>query len=180
MRKTAKKIGLIGGLTVLGGSTVGVHAEDTKDLPTVSKKALSIIDDQTEWLTKTYKDIHEHPELGFMETRTSVIVANELKALGFEVTTGIAKTGVVAVLKNGKGPTVMYRADMDALAIEESTDLPYASKARVRLPDGTETPFAPVTGSSAGWAIKTIVPLHSLFKAVMVRAIPSIHVTCAS
>jgi len=149
MRKTAKKIGLIGGLTVLGGSTVGVHAEDTKDLPTVSKKALSIIDDQTEWLTKTYKDIHEHPELGFMETRTSVIVANELKALGFEVTTGIAKTGVVAVLKNGKGPTVMYRADMDALAIEESTDLPYASKARVRLPDGTETPVAHMCGHDA-------------------------------
>ena len=62
-------------------------------------KALTIIDGQTEWLNKVYKDIHEHPELGFMEKRTSAIVAKELKSLGFDVKTGIAKTGVVGILK---------------------------------------------------------------------------------
>ena len=66
-------------------------------------KALTIIDGQTEWLNKVYKDIHEHPELGFMEKRTSAIVAKELKSLGFDVKTGIAKTGVVGILKMVKG-----------------------------------------------------------------------------
>lgn len=149
MKEFAKKIGLIGISTILSISANVVHAEDTKDLPNVSVKALSMIDDQTEWLTKIYKDIHEHPELGFTETRTSGIVANELKSLGFDVTTGVAKTGVVAVLKNGTGPTVMYRADMDALAIQEETGLPYASKVRARLADGTETPVAHMCGHDA-------------------------------
>lgn len=149
MKEFVKKIGLIGITAVLGINVSVVHADDTKGLPSASTKALSIIDNQTEWLTKTYKDIHQHPELGFMETRTSTIVANELKSLGFDVSTGIAKTGVVAVLKNGAGPTVMYRADMDALAIEESTGLPYASKVRATLPDGTETPVAHMCGHDA-------------------------------
>lgn len=173
MKEFAKKIGLIGISTVLGISANVAHAEDSKGLPSVSIKALSIIDDQTEWLTKTYKDIHEHPELGFMETRTSAIVANELKSLGFEVTTGIAKTGVVAVLKNGKGPTVMYRADMDALAIQEETGLPYASKARARLADGTETPVAHMCGHDAHvtWMLgmaRTMVALKSEWSGTIV------------
>jgi hippurate hydrolase len=62
-----------------------------------------------------FKDIHAHPELGFMEVRTAGIVAKELKSLGFEVLTGIGKTGVVGIMKNGEGPIVMYRADMDRI-----------------------------------------------------------------
>ena len=61
------------------------------------------------------------------ETRTAGIAANHLKALGFEVTTEVGKTGVVGILRNGDGPTVMLRADMDALPIKEATGLPYAS-----------------------------------------------------
>ena len=77
------------------------------------------------------RDIHEHPELGNREFRTSKLVADHLKSLGMEVQTGVAHTGVVGLLKGGKpGPVVALRADMDALPITEETGLPFASKAR--------------------------------------------------
>ena len=77
------------------------------------------------------RDFHEHPELGNRETRTAGIVAEALRALGMEVRTGIAHTGVVGVLRGGRpGPVVALRADMDALPVTEQTGLPFASKAR--------------------------------------------------
>jgi len=77
------------------------------------------------------RDIHENPELGEQETRTAGIVADHLKKLGLEVKTGVAKTGVVAILKGGKpGPVVALRADMDALPVKEPEGLPFASKAK--------------------------------------------------
>jgi amidohydrolase len=76
------------------------------------------------------RDIHQHPELGNRETRTSQLVVQHLRSLGLEVKTGIATTGVVAVLKGGKpGPRIALRADMDALPVTERSDLPFASKA---------------------------------------------------
>lgn len=78
-------------------------------------------------LIEVFKDLHRHPELGFNEVRTARIIAQALSDLGFTVTTGIARTGVVAVLANGPGPVVMYRADMDALRVPEATGLDYAS-----------------------------------------------------
>ena len=77
-------------------------------------------------LEALYTDIHAHPELSMQEDRTSSLAADRLRAAGCEVTTGIGKTGVVGLLRNGQGPTVMLRADMDALPVEEATDLPYA------------------------------------------------------
>lgn len=75
------------------------------------------------------RDIHEHPELGNREVRTSKLVADHLKSLGFEVRTGIAKTGVIGILRGGKpGPVIAFRADMDALPVAEQTGLPFASK----------------------------------------------------
>lgn len=77
------------------------------------------------------RDIHEHPELGNNEIRTAGIIANHLKSLGIEVTTGVATTGVVGILKGGHpGPVVALRADMDALPVTERTDVPFASKAK--------------------------------------------------
>ena len=93
-------------------------------------------------LEAIYKDIHAHPELSMHETRTAKIAANHLKANGFEITTGIGKTGVVGILRNGNGPTVMLRADMDALPIKEATGLPYASKMTAKGPDGKIVPVA--------------------------------------
>jgi hippurate hydrolase len=79
-------------------------------------------------LVDLYKDFHTHPELSLREERSSARLAKEAKALGFDVTEKVGGTGVVAVLKNGDGPTVLVRADMDALPIIEQTGLPYASK----------------------------------------------------
>jgi len=80
-------------------------------------------------LETIYKDIHSHPELSMQEVRTAGVTSDHLRAAGYEVTTGVGKTGVVALLHNGDGPTVMLRADMDALPVQEATGLPYASKA---------------------------------------------------
>jgi hippurate hydrolase len=96
-----------------------------------------------------FKDLHANPELGFMETRTAGIVASTLKELGFEVKEGIGQTGVAAILRNGKGPVVMYRADMDCNAVKETTGLPYASKKIVQKPDGSQTPVMHACGHDA-------------------------------
>jgi amidohydrolase len=74
-----------------------------------------------------YEDVHRHPELSMQEERTAGIAADRLRAAGFEVTPGVGKTGVVGLLRSGAGPTVMLRADMDALPVQEQTGLPYAS-----------------------------------------------------
>ena len=74
-----------------------------------------------------YKDIHSHPELSMEEERTAALAADHLRTTGFEVTTGVGRTGVVGLLRNGDGPTVMLRADMDALPVQEQTGLDYAS-----------------------------------------------------
>jgi len=74
-----------------------------------------------------YKDVHRHPELSLQEERTAALAAERLRQAGFDVTTGVGKTGVVGVLGNGDGPTVMLRADMDALPVQEQTGLDYAS-----------------------------------------------------
>jgi len=79
-------------------------------------------------LEALYKDFHAHPELSMEETRTAAAAADRLRKAGYKVTTGVGKTGVVGLLENGVGPTVMLRADMDALPIEEATGLAYASK----------------------------------------------------
>jgi hippurate hydrolase len=76
---------------------------------------------------RLYKDVHRHPELSMQEERTAALAADRLQAAGFEVTAGVGKTGVVGLLRNGSGPTVMLRADMDALPVHEQTGLEYAS-----------------------------------------------------
>lgn len=91
-------------------------------------------------IEQIYRDLHANPELSFMETRTAGIVAHELRALGFDVTEKVGNTGVVAVLKNGAGPTLLIRADMDALPVKEDTGLPYASTAIVQDMAGNTHP----------------------------------------
>ena len=93
-----------------------------------------------------YKDIHAHPELSMQERRTAGIAAERLRAAGFEVTTGVGKTGVVGLLHNGDGPTVMLRADMDALPIAENTGLDYASKVTSTDAEGKTVPVGHMCG----------------------------------
>src|SRR6202030_3623597 len=97
-------------------------------------------------LEAVYKDIHAHPELSMQETRTAGIAANHLKALGFDVTTGVGKTGVVGLLRNGDGPTIMLRADMDALPVKEATGLPYASNITATDREGKTVPVMHACG----------------------------------
>ena len=111
---------LIAAALALAGTAAGA-AE------TASQQIQPLLPEITAWR----RDLHEHPELSNRETRTSTFVAGELKKLGYEVRTGIAKTGVVGVLKGGKpGPKLAIRADMDGLPVTEEVDLPFASKAK--------------------------------------------------
>ena len=119
-----------------------VQAADVASTRTAISRSL---DAQYSRIDALYKDIHEHPELGFQEQRTAAKLAAELKALGYEVTEGIGKTGIVGIYKNGPGPTVMVRTELDALPLEEKTGLPYASKAKQTL-RGAETPVMHACG----------------------------------
>src|SRR5262249_46371292 len=89
-------------------------------------------------LRALYQHLHANPELSLQETATAARMAKELRAAGFEVTEKVGGTGVVGVLKNGDGPTVLVRTDMDALPVTEQTKLPYASKVRTRDRAGNE------------------------------------------
>jgi hippurate hydrolase len=90
-------------------------------------------------LMTLYRDLHANPELSMQEVRTPAKLAVEMKKLGFSVTEKIGKTGVVSVLRNGPGPTLLIRADMDALPVVEQTGLPFASKVRATARSGVET-----------------------------------------
>jgi hippurate hydrolase len=101
-------------------------------------QALSPLDAALPDLQKLYLDLHQSPELSFHEEKTAAKMAERLKALGYTVTTGVGGNGVVGVLVNGKGPTVMLRTDLDALPVEEKTGLPYASKVRTKDDAGND------------------------------------------
>jgi amidohydrolase len=96
-------------------------------MATPSSTLESRIQDLLPELERVYTDIHAHPELSMQETRTARVAADRLRGAGYDVTDGIGQTGVVGLLRNGEGPTVMLRADMDALPVREQTGLPYAS-----------------------------------------------------
>lgn len=97
-------------------------------------------------LLAIYEDLHRHPELGRQEHRTAGIVAEQLRTLGYDVTTGVGGTGVVGVLERGRGTTVLLRADMDALPVLEDTGLPYASTATATDADGETVPVMHACG----------------------------------
>jgi amidohydrolase len=97
-------------------------------------------------LEALYRDIHSHPELSMQEQRTAGKAAEGLRDAGWEVTEGVGGTGVVGLLRNGDGPAVMLRADMDALPVKEATGLAYASTATATGPDGHETPVMHACG----------------------------------
>ncbi len=100
-------------------------------------------------LTGIYRDLHAHPELAFAEHRTAGIVAARLRDLGYQTTTGVGGTGVVGLLANGDGPTVLLRADMDALPVLERTGLDYASADRGKSADGKDVPVMHACGHDA-------------------------------
>jgi amidohydrolase len=114
--------------------------------PSTASPVLQRLGDVRGWQEDFYRDLHAHPELSHQETRTAANVADRLRAAGCEVHAGVGGTGVVAVLRNGEGPAVLLRADMDALPVREATGLPYASTVTATGPDGTEVPVMHACG----------------------------------
>ncbi|MDV6011930.1 amidohydrolase [Haloechinothrix sp. LS1_15] len=104
----------------------------------VATGCLRSLDSRMPELEALYEDLHRHPELGFAETRTAAACQRWLRGAGYEVTGGFGGTGVAGVLRNGDGPTVLLRADMDALPVAEATGLPYAATGAQRGSDGRE------------------------------------------
>lgn len=114
--------------------------------PSASESVLQDLDRLIPELETLYKDLHAHPELSMQETRTAGLAEGWLRKAGYEVTTGVGKTGVVGLLRNGDGPTIMLRADMDALPIEEATGLPYASTVTKTDAEGKTVPVGHMCG----------------------------------
>ena len=117
----------------------------------------SIKADYDKRLGAMFVDFHRNPELSFKEDRTAKIIAKALRSEGVAVTEGVGGTGVVGVLRNGDGPTVLVRADMDGLPVEEKSGLPYSSRARQAGIDGLRcrscTPAA-TTSTSPRWSAR--------------------------
>jgi hippurate hydrolase len=112
--------------------------------PTV--RVLQGLDDVRPWQEDFYRRLHEHPELSHQEHETAAQVADRMRSFGYEVHEGVGGTGVVAVLRNGNGTTVLLRADMDALPVKEQTGLPYASTVTAEDADGNQVPVMHACG----------------------------------
>lgn len=136
-------------LLVLFAYSIPAIAQTNPFKAEVNKKADALQSKVVAWR----RDFHEHPELGNHEVRTSGVIAKHLQALGIEVQTGVATTGVVGILKGGKpGPVVALRADMDALPVTERTDVPFASKAKT-IYNGQEVGVMHACGHDSHMAI---------------------------
>lgn len=133
--------------------------------PAAQKAAIDAVIDRA-WpdLDALYLDLHSHPELGFQENRTATLLAVRLRKLGLTVTEHVGKTGVVAVLRNGEGPTVLLRTELDGLPMEEKTGLAYASRAQQTGADGKPTFVAHSCGhdNHMTWWIGTAQALLAL------------------
>lgn len=119
------------GLTRLSAQDVPAETSAPPfDVAAVKHTVDAVMDREYPRLDLLYRDIHSHPEVAFQENRTAAVLAADMGKLGFQVTEHVGKTGVVAIYKNGPGPTVLIRTELDALPLEEKTGLPYASRAQ--------------------------------------------------
>ena len=150
--QTARSAALVAAMgTTFGAAAVGAQATGASSALAreIDRRAAQLEQKAIAWR----RDIHQHPELSNREVRTSKLVADHLRSLGIEVQTGIAKTGVVGILKGGRpGPVVALRADMDALPVAEETDLPFRSTVRTTF-NGQEVGVMHACGHDAHTAI---------------------------
>ncbi len=130
----------------LGLLTVGLAAAHAQGATPAASVSTAQIDALYPQLQDVYVDLHRNPELAFQETRTAALLAEKLRALGFEVTTGVGRTGVVEILKNGAGPTVMMRTEIDALPVAEKTGLLFASTVTAQNASGQTVPVMHACG----------------------------------
>lgn len=159
---------------LLAGFAVGIaslpaHAEI--DAASLKQSIEAAFEGDYPKLEALYKDIHAHPELAFQEEKTAAKLAAEMRAIGFEVTEEVGRTGLVALYRNGDGPTIMVRTELDALPMEEKTGLPYASRDKTTW-QGRETFVAHSCGHDihmASWVgtAKTLVGLKDRWKGTL-------------
>jgi amidohydrolase len=152
--RTLTAAALVAAGILLGSSALPAswrHAlwADEKSDAELAKKVGGLVDLDEKRLVEIFQHLHTHPELGFQEVQTAALVAKEFKELGYDTHTGIGKTGVVGILKNGPGPVVMFRSDMDALPVLEETGLPYASRATGVGGSGSLVPVMHACGHDA-------------------------------
>jgi amidohydrolase len=138
-----------------------------------NEKIFKIIEDIKGQYGNLYMDLHQNPELSYMEVNTSRKMADELKSIGFDVTSGVGGTGVVGVFRNGKGKVIMLRTDMDALPVKENTGLPYASTDIEKDASGNDSPVMHACGHDLHMSVwlgtlKTLVELKSDWKGTIV------------
>ena len=124
-------------MALIAGMTLS-HGDDGVESTATARMVKDALHVEMDSLINLYKHLHTHPELSYREEKTAATLAEELRKLGFEVKEKIGGHGIVGVFKNGAGPTILVRTDMDALPIIEETGLPYASKVRTRDADGKE------------------------------------------
>jgi len=154
------KAGLLLALSMMPGAVMADQVDDAigRELPS---------------LTALYRDLHAHPELSLQEKATSAKLAALVRPLGFTVTEGVGGHGVVAVMKNGPGPVLLIRADMDALPVVEKTGLPFASTVRATTRDGVESGVMHACGHDthmAAWVgtARTLAAMKALWSGTLV------------
>jgi amidohydrolase len=152
-------------------SMVALPAHAELDVVSLKQSIETSFEREYPKLDALYKDIHAHPELAFQEEKTAAKLAAEMRAIGFDVTEKVGRTGLVALYKNGDGPTIMVRTELDALPMEEKTGLPYASRDKT-IWQGRETFVAHSCGHDihmASWVgtAKTLVGLKDRWKGTL-------------
>ncbi len=157
--------------TAVAATLLAIAASASAQTPALHAQVPPLVNGMYASLDALYKDLHAHPEMAYQEVRTAAKMAEEMRKLGFEVTEKIGKTGVVAIYKNGAGPTVMVRTELDALPMEEKTGLPYASKAKTQYA-GRETFVAHSCGHDihmASWVgtARTLLALKEQWKGTL-------------
>lgn len=157
--------------TAVAATLLAIAASASAQAPALHAQVPPLVNGMYASLDALYKDLHAHPEMAYQEVRTAAKMAEEMRKLGFEVTEKIGKTGVVAIYKNGAGPTVMVRTELDALPMEEKTGLPYASKAKTQYA-GRETFVAHSCGHDihmASWVgtARTLLALKDQWKGTL-------------
>ena len=153
---------------LLAGSSLARAAE-----PDVKAAVRAKVAAELPSLRAIYEHLHAHPELSFMEANTAALMAKELRALGIDVTEKVGRMGVVGVLRNGPGPTVLLRTDMDALPLKETTGVPYASTAIVKDLQGRDQPAMHACGHDVHMTIligaaRTLVAMRDRWSGTLV------------
>jgi amidohydrolase len=167
MKQFAKA--LLMSVALAAATVVPVHAE--MDVARLTAAIQASVEADYPRLDALYKDLHAHPELAFEEVKTAAKLAAEMRGLGFEVTEKVGKTGLVAIYRNGEGPTIMVRTELDALPMEEKTGLSYASRDKA-IWNGRETFVAHSCGHDihmASWVgtAKTLLGLKEQWKGTL-------------